>query len=277
MHEVAHVTTKVLTGIPFREIIREVLRKTYDLVIMTAEGSGRFKEVLFGSTSLHLMLMCSCPIWVIKPTHRKKYTRILAAVDADPSNDGERNALNTKIMDLATSLALLDQSELHVIHAWALPGENLLKSSVSQREVDKLAHDTWQRHRKQLETLLGKYTLGNLKYQVHLLKGKAETLIPELAKEKQIDHIIMGTFCRTWITGFFIGNTAEKVLQQVDCSVLTVKPDHIVRPVIREGKTHENLTHCFEKSFQEIFSAKLMEDNQKVIKRAYEEVKKGCF
>ena len=214
-HEVAHVTAKVLTGKPVREFIREVLRNKYDLVIMTAEGSGRVKEILFGSTSLHLMLMCSCPVWVIKPTHRKQYTRILAAVDSDPSNDEERNALNTKIMDLATALALLEQSELHVIHAYTLPGENLLKSSISQREVDKMAHDTWQRHRKQLDKLLGKYTLENLKYQVHLLKGKAGTLIPELAKKKQIDLIIMGTVCRTGITGYFIGKTAEKVLQQV--------------------------------------------------------------
>ena len=31
--------------------------------------------------------------------------------------------------------------------------------------------------------------------------------------------------------GFFIGNTAESVLQQVNCSVLTVKPEGFVSPV----------------------------------------------
>ena len=41
----------------------------------------------------------------------------------------------------------------------------------------------------------------------------------------------MGTVCRTGIAGFFIGNTAEKTLQQVDCSVLMVKPEGFVSPV----------------------------------------------
>ena len=37
--------------------------------------------------------------------------------------------------------------------------------------------------------------------------------------------------CRTGIPGFLIGNTAESVLQQVDTSVLTVKPERFVTPV----------------------------------------------
>jgi nucleotide-binding universal stress UspA family protein len=41
----------------------------------------------------------------------------------------------------------------------------------------------------------------------------------------------MGTVCRTGVTGFLIGNTAEKVLNNVDCSVLTVKPEGFVTPV----------------------------------------------
>lgn len=37
------------------------------------------------------------------------------------------------------------------------------------------------------------------------------------------------------MTGFFIGNTAETVLAQVDCSVLSVKPEGFVTPVTLEG------------------------------------------
>jgi len=41
----------------------------------------------------------------------------------------------------------------------------------------------------------------------------------------------MGTVCRTGVAGFFIGNTAEDVLNQVESSVLTVKPDGFVTPI----------------------------------------------
>ena len=46
----------------------------------------------------------------------------------------------------------------------------------------------------------------------------------------------MGTLCRTGIAGFFIGNTAETVLADVHCSVLTVKPQGFVTPVALEDR-----------------------------------------
>jgi nucleotide-binding universal stress UspA family protein len=99
-------------------------------------------------------------------------------------------------------------------------------------------------HQKQCETwlnrLLEKHHLKDLKLQVHLLKGEPGKLIPEIAGICGIDVIVMGTVCRTGIAGFFIGNTAEEVLRQVNCSVLTVKPDGFVTPVKLDEAYREN-------------------------------------
>jgi universal stress protein E len=228
------ITAKVLVGTPFIEIIREVLKNKHDLVMKTARGVSRLKEVIFGSTAMHLMRKCPCPVWVIKPEHQKKFSRIMAAVDPDPI-DKKRNALNTKIMELATSLARIEGSELHVVHAWRLYGETLLSGSgrMSQSEVNKLAHQARMEHKDWIAELVGKYAPGLPKNRIHLLKGDAEVLIPALAKIKKIELIVMGTVCRTGLAGFIVGNTAENILQQVDCSVLAVKPDGFVSPVKR--------------------------------------------
>ena len=224
------------------EIIREVLREKHDLVIMTAEGDEGLKTRLFGSTSLHLMRKCPCPVWVMKPTQGKRFARIMAAVDLDPDeSDTELDALNTKIMDLATSLAALEQGELHIVHAWTMSGESLLRGGLGGRarlteeQVDACVFQERQRHERKLDELLGRHALEDLKHQVHLVKTDAKSLIPMLAHEEQIDLIVMGSVCRTGVAGFFIGNTAESVLQQVDCSVLTVKPDGFISPVKPEG------------------------------------------
>lgn len=74
------VATKVITGTPFLQIIREVLRFKHDLVIMTADGNGGLRERVFCSTSMHLMRKSPCPVWVVKPDHSGHYARILAAV-----------------------------------------------------------------------------------------------------------------------------------------------------------------------------------------------------
>ena len=226
------VTTKVLVGKEFIEIIREVLRNNHDLVIKTARGKGGVRDILFGSTAMHLMRKCPCPVLVMKPGRSRRYYRILAAVDVTPA-EAKVNTLNAKIMDLATSLTHLDQSELHIIHAWNIPYESLLKESAdkSPREIEKWENKTRKLPKKYLDDFLKKYTLEKVRHQVHLLKGRASELIPELAQKKRINLLVMGTLCRTGIPGFFIGNTAEKVLHRVNCSVLTVKPEGFITPV----------------------------------------------
>ena len=223
---------KMLYGTPFLEIIREVLRNEHDLVMTTAEGRGGLKERLFGSTTMHLMRKCPCPVWVIKPSQPEWHTRILAAVDPAPL-DEEQYAVNIKIMDLATALARRQQSELVVVHTWTFPVEHSLRSGYvgPSVEVDRWVDEARDLHRRRLIELLRPYPLQDLKSQVYLLKGEPGHLIPELAAEKEVGLIVMGTVSRTGVAGLLIGNTAERILRQVDCSVLTVKPDGFVTPV----------------------------------------------
>lgn len=233
--EGVNVNCKVLYGTPFLEIIREVLRNGHDLVILRPEGRGRLREILFGSTTMHLMRKCPCPVWVIKPTRRKKYARILAAVDPVPFHD-ERDALNKKIMEMATSLAEMEASQLHVIHCWERPLESHVigHSGLVRREFDRLVREIRKHHKTWLKGFLDEFNLDVLNHQVHLVTGDPGKQIPEMAKKKRIELIVMGTVCRTGVAGFFIGNTAERVLSEVDCSVLTVKPDGFVSPVTLE-------------------------------------------
>jgi universal stress protein E len=227
------VELEVLYGQPFIEIIRAVLRCQHDLVMMTAEARGRLREMIFGSTSLHLMRKCPCPVWVIKPSRRQRFARILAAVDPDPL-EVVRDGVNTKIMELASSLAGLEDAELHVVHAWqvcdliALQG---WQAKVTEDQVADWVEQTRAAHLRRFDELLGKFNLKELKHRLHLVEGEAGTVIPKLAAKERIDLIVMGTVARAGLEGYFIGNTAETVLQRVACSVLTVKPDGFVSPV----------------------------------------------
>ena len=222
----------ILTGTPFLAIIRQVLRQKHDLVIMAADGRSGLKGQLLGSTSLHLMRKCPCPVWVMKPTWRERFHRILAAVDPVGGEEAA-NLLNIKIMDLATSLAEMEQSELHIVHAWDFRGEHQLRvhTRISSQKMNQLADQARDRHKQGFDELIGNYALQDLDHRLHFLKGDPAAAITDLAAEHAIDLIIMGTVCRTGVAGFFIGNTAENLLQLVDCSVLTVKPEGFVSPV----------------------------------------------
>jgi nucleotide-binding universal stress UspA family protein len=226
------VETKILPGEPFLEIIREVLRQQHDLVMTTAKGRSSLRERFFGSTTMHLMRKCPCPVWVVKRSQPEGQTRILAAVDPNP-HEPERHALSVKIMDLATSLARQRQSELVVVHTWTFTVERSLRTGHLSlaNDLDRWVSDTRQQHRKWLAELLKPYALEELNHEVYLLKGEAGKLIPEMALAKDVQLIVMGTVSRTGVSGLLIGNTAERILGQVDCAVLAVKPDGFRTPV----------------------------------------------
>lgn len=225
---------KTLVGKPHVEIIKEVLRNKHDLVMKTPEGKGDTKEALFGSIDINIMRKCPCPVWMIKSTGSRKFSRILAAVDPEPDNESSKE-LNNNIMELAVSIAKLEKSELHIIHVWSLFGEKALRGSrfkKKENEIKKLIKDAESHHRKLTDELLRNFPLNNINHTIHLPKGDPAIVIPEVSKKEKIDLIVMGTVCRTGLPGFIIGNTAESILYKVDCSVLSIKPQGFISPIM---------------------------------------------
>ncbi len=61
--------------------------------------------------------------------------------------------------------------------------------------------------------------------------GKEFLEVIRAVLRKSHDLVVMGTVARTGIMGLLIGNTAETILDQLDCSVLAVKPEGFLTPV----------------------------------------------
>lgn len=58
-------------------------------------------------------------------------------------------------------------------------------------------------------------------------EGKAFLEIINVARDENVDLIVMGTHGRTGLSHMLIGSTAEKVVRMAPCPVLTVKhPEH---------------------------------------------------
>lgn len=223
--------SKVADGISFLEIIRQVMSEDHDLVITAAEEKKLIHTRMFNATLMHLMRKCPCPVWMVKraPTH--PYVRILAAVDP-LVDETEHDSLNPLIVQLAADMAREGKGELHIVHAWHLYGERYVHIlGWTEDEIQKEKRKAMVQHKKYFDALLGQVDITDLKLHLHLVEGYPDVCIPELIMAQGIDLLVMGTVCRTGIAGFLIGNTAEEVLNQVDCSVLTVKPEGFKTPV----------------------------------------------
>lgn len=241
------IKTKVLTGILFLKVIYEVLRNEHDLVFKMAE-SGILLNRVFGSDDMHLLRKCPCPVWLVKPGSPKTYQKIMAAVDVNDDYPSEelhiRHLLNHQILEMASSLALSECADLLIVHVWQAIYEGMMRGAFISRpeeEVISYVEEVRQQHVQNMNVLMSETidkldqdALEYIKPKKHLLKGDPRKIIPEFAKETKADLVVMGTVARTGLSGFFMGNTAETILNQLDCSVLAIKPPGFVTPVSLE-------------------------------------------
>jgi universal stress protein E len=81
------------------------------------------------------------------------------------------------------------------------------------------------------ERSAGREVWLKVKPQLRLVKGLARRAIPDLAEDLGVELIVMGTVAHTGIAGILIGNTAETILNRIDCSVMAIKPGDFATPV----------------------------------------------
>ncbi|KAA9005750.1 universal stress protein [Histidinibacterium aquaticum] len=227
----------VRVGKPFIEIIKEVLSGETDLVVKTAEPivPGRFFQL--ASTDQHLLRKCPCPVWLRRPDTPISLKHVVAAVDVDDTGVGEPETLrdlNLRVLDQADRLAAGSGAHVTAIHAWDAMGEGLVNLWATGRDAHRRATDYVRQveatRRRALEELVSGHPVAT-RAVPQLVRGPASRAISETVATEGADTLVIGTVARTGLAGIIIGNTAEDILNRVDCSILAVKPKGFVSPI----------------------------------------------
>lgn len=218
------VEVDVAVGNPPLEIIRRVIVAGHDLVVLASDNSE-----LSAATIRRLLRLCPSPVWVLRPNFDG--ARVLAAVDP-----GDDPGLNRLILDLAASQAMRYAGEFHVIHAWEPYGLSAFLGSefmpTSPAILAELATDAEEAHRAAFEATLSDANIAQ-NAQLHLVDGSPHRAIIGLIELCRIDLLVMGSVGRGGLDRLLVGNTAEQLLKDVECSVLVVKPPGFISRVHR--------------------------------------------
>lgn len=98
-------------------------------------------------------------------------------------------------------------------------------------EVDAYLQSVFDQSRANIDELVHAVQVPAAYLRKHSVRGSARDVIPRKVVELGIDILVMGSIARTGIPGLIIGNTAEDVLNRIECSVAIVKPPGYVSPV----------------------------------------------
>lgn len=221
---------------PFEAVIRKAQRIAADLVVVeNHHGTGRHPaRWLLSYTDWELLRLCPTPVLLVKNRRLYHRPRVLAAID--PSHRQAKAAnLDRQILRAGAQLVHALHGELHALHAYlptlpiipAMPDAALPDAALDLAALARAA-------RARLDRMVDGF--GVRPGHRHLVEGRAADAIPRGAKRERSAIVAMGIVSRSGLKRFFIGNTAESVMDAVNADILVVKPPDFDSRVPRTGR-----------------------------------------
>jgi universal stress protein E len=209
----------------YEGIVRKALQCEADLVVKDTHYHSALKRSIFSNTDWNLIRACPTPLWLVKPRAMGSRPCFVAAVD--PLHEHDKPAeLDGAILTTADELCSALGGEVHVFHAFdtaplfvAAGDAMTMPLLLPVRE----AIDVMQAHHtKALHELTDARRVP--RDRVHMQQGGARQRLEALVEDLRADVVVMGAVSRRGTARFFIGNTAEDVLDKLACDLLIVKP-----------------------------------------------------
>lgn len=206
---------------PFESIVQAVQQQGYDLVIKGTHDHDTLKSILFTPTDWHILRKCPCPVLLVKDHAWPVEGNIIAAVNAGSSKP-HHQMLNQLIIQHALDMAGFLKANVHLVNAY--PGTPV-QVAVEIPEFNADAYNDAMRHHHKDAVLQLSREFGIADGHTHVLEGLPEDVIPRVAESLDAEMVVIGTIGRTGLSAAIIGNTAEHVIDRLDCDILALKAD----------------------------------------------------
>jgi nucleotide-binding universal stress UspA family protein len=152
----------------------------------------------------------------------EKIRKILFPTDLSPASNA--------VLRHATALARGNNASLLILHVEEPPlaygggemfyGVGEISTDALQKMLDKVVPDD-----------------PAVKVERRLVMGDPASEIPRVAKEENVDLIVLGTHGRTGLLRLLMGSVAELVVRRAHCAVLTVRQPEKTAETARGNKT----------------------------------------
>jgi universal stress protein E len=228
--EVDNVFAQVLWhSRPFEAIIETVIDDNYDLIVKSTHQHDTLKSIIFTPTDWHLLRKSPCPVLLVKDMDWADNGTILAAVHTG-SDHAHHVSLNDKIINQAQGLAELIKANVHIVNAY--PGTPVnIAIEIPEFDPEQYNSVVKAHHEEAVMQMAQKFAIDNDK--LHIDEGLPEDVIPQVSQQIDAELLVIGTIGRTGFSAAIIGNTAEHVLDRINCDVLAVKPDDYISPLAK--------------------------------------------
>jgi len=213
---------EALWGTPFHEIVLARVAATRpDLVVKHSVYHNRIERTLFTGSDWHLIRDCPVPLLLVKEAGRLVGSRILVCVDPMHTHD-KPAALDKQLLGRGAALAHRLQGELHALHVFSVPapvgviGDAYIASAAMPPVEESLASA-----RGAFAALAASHGLPA--DRAHFTVGLPARDIVQQVRALDAGIVVMGAVSRRRLERWFVGSTAESVLDRLPCNVWVEK------------------------------------------------------
>lgn len=212
-------TLLVRVGSPLRELLAVGEEAAADLLVLGAHGAAGTRQSV-GTLAARCVRRASCPVLLVQEGWTGPARTVVAGIDF--------SEISPKVIEEALVLATRDGARAEVVHVFYGPWHRLhYRAPTPQARPD--FREAYQRTlQARLESFVAPFAQAadgvplECRLREHPHDGRG---LAAYAAERGADLLVLGTRGRTNLRDLWLGSTAERILAEAGCSVLTVPPE----------------------------------------------------
>ena len=180
----------------YQAVVRASTKLGADLVLKSSFKHSAGKRLINRSSDWTIMRECLCPVLLVKDRAQREAPRVLAAIDINAKKESYER-LNHKVIDVARQILDRHHAEVHVVNAFTD-----FKGIPERSEIIRSS--------------------GIDSSRIHIKMGDPEKVIVAQAQALDASIVVVGNSARSGVSAMLHGNTVEKMLDKLECDVLSL-------------------------------------------------------
>jgi universal stress protein E len=238
------VTTAVEWDFPRHEaIIRSAVRFGANLIVAADHATVHHAPWLLRYTDWELLRASPAPVLLVKSPRPYRNPVVLAALDPTRAF-GKPAALDNEILRFSATLADALHGAVHAVHGYVPVPANLSPTVLSKPgELEKILAAAEEEAFGALSEAAE--PLGISRARLHVVARHPTDAVMEVAKETGSQIVALGSLSRSGVDRFLLGNTAEALIDRLECDILVVKPPEFRHKVVRKPRRAHMVSRPF--------------------------------
>jgi nucleotide-binding universal stress UspA family protein len=235
------VETHVYYDRPVNAILDAAERQGADLIVMSTHGRSGLGRMLYGSVADQVLRHTMVPVLLVPSATEHAWLTdrplsLLVPLDG--------SALSEEALPTAEILADAFDSRLTLLSVVEPPGYPLYGDAYSYVPFDETAER--ERAQQYLDQRVTELREHGQDASATVAVGLAPALIPAIAKEHDVDVIVMATHGSSGVTRLLLGSVATSTLRHTTVPLLLVRPVKAASVAATPAVATEDLAHDAE-------------------------------